>query len=160
MPQMVGEYVLKKHEINPHHEQELLQNNDIANIPGVFVSGDADYVQLFEPTASIMEQEGKGHIVASFVEESGHVPYTVFMAKQSFLEEDEDKALQFTRAIYKAQQWVDESSPEEISEVIHPYFEDTDIDMLAASIKRYKEQNSFATDPIFNEDGWETLRSE
>ena len=158
MPQMVGEYVLKKHEIDPHHDLELLQNIDFANIPGAFVSGDADYVQLFEPTASIMEQEGKGHIVASFGEESGHVPYTVFMAKQSFLEEDEDKALQFTRAIYKAQQWVDESSPEEISEVIHPYFEDTDIDMLAASIKRYKEQNSFATDPIFNEDGWETLK--
>src|SRR5690625_7266719 len=66
--------------------------------------------------------------------------------------------MQFTRVIYKAQQWVDESSPEEISEVIHPYFEDTEIDMLAASIQRYKEQDSFATDPIFNEEGWETLK--
>jgi len=158
MPQMVGEYVLKKHEIDPHDDLELLQNIDFANIPGAFVSGDAHYVQLFEPTASIMEEEGKGSIVASFGEESGHVPYTVFMAKQSFLEDEEDKAMQFTRAIYKAQQWVDESSPEEISEVIHPYFEDTEIDMLAASIQRYKEQDSFATDPIFNVEGWETLK--
>src|SRR5690625_66420 len=51
MPQMVGEFVLKKHNIDPHTDLDLAQNIDFANIPGAFVSGDYEYVQLFEPTA-------------------------------------------------------------------------------------------------------------
>src|SRR5690625_6722261 len=104
MPQMVGEFVLKKHGIDPQTDLNLLQNVDFENIPGAFVSGDANYVQLFEPTASVFEKEGKGHIVASFGEESGDVPYTVFMAKERFLTNNEEEAKKFTKAVYKAQQ--------------------------------------------------------
>src|SRR5699024_2383120 len=75
MPQMVGEYVLKQHSINPHADLDLKQNIEFENIPGAFVSGDAEYVQLFEPTASVFEKEGKGHVIASFGEESGKLPY-------------------------------------------------------------------------------------
>jgi len=158
MPQMVGEYVIKQHGIDPHNELNLLQNVDFANIPGAFASGDSDYVQLFEPTASVFEKEGKGHVIASFGEESGQVPYTVFMAKSSFIEEDEEAIKKFTRAIYKAQQWVEEHSGEEIAEVIEPYFEDTDLGILATSMERYKGQNSFATNPILSEEGWNHLQ--
>jgi NitT/TauT family transport system substrate-binding protein len=158
MPQMVGEYVLKKHDINPHTDVNLLQNIDFANIPGAFVSGDSQYVQLFEPTASIFEKEGKGHIVASFGKESGHVPYTVFMTKQSYMDKNETEVKKFTKAIYKAQQWVQENDAEDIAKVIHPYFEDTAIDMIAASIDRYKSQDSFATDPILDEEEWNNLK--
>ncbi|MFD1448517.1 ABC transporter substrate-binding protein [Oceanobacillus profundus] len=159
MPQMVGEFVLKNHGIDPHADLDLVQNIDFANIPGAFSSGDYEYVQLFEPTASILEKEGQGHIVASFGEESGTVPYTVFMTKQSFMEENDEAVEKFTRAIYKAQNWVAENSAEEIAEVIEPYFEDTDLDMLAASIDRYKSQDSFAIDPILDEEEWENLKS-
>lgn len=158
MPQMVGEYVLKQHNIDPHEDLDLSQNIDFANIPGAFLSGDYEFVQLFEPTASTMEDEGTGHIVASFGEESGEVPYTVYMAQQSYLDEHPDRISKFTRAIYKAQKWVEETDSTEIAEVVSPYFEDTDIDMLAASIDRYKEQQSFASTPIFNEDGWDRLK--
>lgn len=158
MPQMVGEYVLKQHGIDPHQDLELNQSIDFANIPGAFQSGDYQYVQLFEPTASIFEQEGQGHIVASFGEESGTVPYTVFMTKQSYLEENKENVEKFTRAIYRAQQWVNDSSPQEIAEVIEPYFEDTDIEILASSIERYKNQGSFSLDPILNEEAWQNLK--
>jgi NitT/TauT family transport system substrate-binding protein len=159
MPQMVGEYVLKKHDIDPHQDMEMNQNIDFANIPGAFVSGDYEYVQLFEPTASTLEKEGKGHIVASFGEEAGNVPYTVFMTKDSFLKNNEDTVKAFTRAIYKAQQWVEDTDDvDEIAKVVLPYFEDTDVDMLAASINRYKEQGSFATSPLLSEDAWNNLQ--
>ncbi|HLQ98069.1 MAG TPA: ABC transporter substrate-binding protein [Candidatus Dormibacteraeota bacterium] len=159
MPQMVGEFVLKKHGIDPHSDLDLAQNIDFANIPGAFVSGDYEYVQLFEPTASIMEKEGQGHVVASFGEESGKVPYTVFMTKQSFLTDKEDVAIKFTKAVYKAQQWVQDNSSEEIAKVLQPYFDDTDLDMLTASLERYKNQDSFATDPILDEEEWDNLKN-
>src|SRR3954462_5589560 len=45
MPQMVGEYVLKKHGIDPHKDLNLIQNIDFANIANAFISGTGDYVQ-------------------------------------------------------------------------------------------------------------------
>ncbi|KKK36223.1 hypothetical protein WQ57_20655 [Mesobacillus campisalis] len=158
MPQMVGEFVLKQHGIDPHADLKLIQNIDFANISSAFASGTGDYVQLFEPTASIFEKEGRGHIVASFGTESGFVPYTTFMAKQSFMKNNAETVEKFTRAIYKAQQWVETSPPAEVAEVIQPYFEDTGLDIIETVIERYKSQGSFATDPILDEDEWNNLQ--
>jgi NitT/TauT family transport system substrate-binding protein len=159
MPQMVGEFVIKQHGIDPHHDLNMIQNIDFANIPSAFASGTGDYVQLFEPTASIFEKEGKGHIVASFGEESGKVPYTTFMAKESFLKENSDAAAKFTKAIYNAQQWIQENSAETIAKAIAPQFEDTELEIITTVVERYKEQGSFATDPILDEAEWTNLQN-
>lgn len=158
MPQMAGEFVLKKHNIDPKKDLNLIQNIDFANISTAFASGTGDFVQLFEPTASVFEKEGKGYIVASFGTESGHLPYTVYMAKQSYLKEDKETVEKFTRALKKAQDWVQESDASEIAKVIQPYFEDTDLDTMETVINRYKEQGSFATDPILDEEEWNNLQ--
>ncbi|MET3320910.1 UNVERIFIED_ORG: NitT/TauT family transport system substrate-binding protein [Peribacillus simplex] len=158
MPQMAGEFVLKKHNIDPKKDLNLIQNIDFANISTAFASGTGDFVQLFEPTASVFEKEGKGYIVASFGTESGHLPYTVYMAKQSYLKEDKETVEKFTRALKKAQDWVQESDASEIAKVIQPYFEDTDLDTMGTVINRYKEQGSFATDPILDEEEWNNLQ--
>lgn len=159
MPQMVGEFVLKKHDIDPHADLKLIQNIDFGNIPSAFASGTGDFVQLFEPTASVFEQEGKGHIVASFGEESGHVPYTTYMAKESFIDKNNETVEKFVRALYKAQQWVEENSGEDIAKVVHPYFEDSDLETLAVVIDRYKNQGSFADKMTLTEDGWQNLQN-
>ncbi|TCN24351.1 ABC transporter substrate-binding protein [Mesobacillus foraminis] len=159
MPQMVGEFVLKKHGIDPRNDLNLIQNIDFANIATSFASGTGDYVQLFEPTASIFEKEGRGHIVASFGTESGHVPYTTFMAKQSFIDENQEIIEKFTRAIYKAQQWVYSHSSKEVAEAIQPYFEDTEAKVIEMVIDRYKGQESFAKNPILDEEEWKNLQN-
>jgi len=159
MPQMVGEFVLKKHGIDPHKDLTLIQNVDYANIANAFASGTGEFVQLFEPTASIFEKQGKGYIVASFGKESGHVPYTTFMAKQSYIKENSDTVEKFTRAIYKAQQWVQTHSSEEVAKAVMTYFPDTDIDIMTTVVDRYKSQGSFATDPILDEEEWNNLQN-
>jgi NitT/TauT family transport system substrate-binding protein len=159
MPQMVGEFVLKKHGIDPHKDLKLIQNVDFANIANAFASGTGDFVQLFEPTASIFEQEGKGYIIASFGTESGHIPYTTFMAKQSFIQNNKDTIEKFTRAIYKAQQWVASHSAAEIAKVIQPYFKDTDIQIIEKVVDRYKKQGTYATDPILDKEEWNNLQN-
>ncbi|MFC0274226.1 ABC transporter substrate-binding protein [Metabacillus herbersteinensis] len=159
MPQMVGEFVMKKHNIDPSSDLTLIQNVDYANIPSAFASGTGDYVQLFEPTASIFEQEGKGHIVASFGTESGKVPYTTFMSKESYIQENEENVKKFTAAIYKAQKWVDEHSAKEVAASIAPHFEDTEPSLIETVVERYSEQGSFATDPILDTEEWENLQN-
>ncbi len=157
MPQMAGEYALRKHGFDPQRDLELIQNVDFANIPAAFASGTGDYVQLFEPQASIFEKEGRGHVVASFGAESGNLPYTVYMAKQSFLQQNKEAVLAFTRAIHKAQLWVEEHRAEEIAEAIKPYFEDADMGIIIRVVDRYKSQGSYATDPIIDEAEWNNL---
>lgn len=159
MPQMVGEYVLKQNGIDPHNETTLIQNVEFANIANAFASGTGDFVQLFEPTASIFEKEGKGFIVASFGAESGTVPYTTFMAKESFLEKKTSAAEKFTRALYKGQQWVDTHSPEEIAKAVAPLFPDTPNDIMVSVIDRYKTQHSYATNPLLDEAEWTQLQT-
>ncbi|APT45594.1 ABC transporter substrate-binding protein [Bacillus safensis] len=158
MPQMVGEYVLKKEGIDVKKDLRMIQNIDFANISGAFSSGTGDFVQLFEPTASLIEKEGKGYITASFGVASGKVPYTTFMAKKSYLEENKETAEAFTRAIYKAQKWVEAKHPEEIAKTIQSHFPDTDLDVLSTAIKRYKQQDSYAADPLLNEEEWNKLQ--
>lgn len=157
MPQMAGEFTLRKNGIDPHKDLELIQNIDFANIASAYASGTGEYVQLFEPQASIFEKEGRGKVVASFGVESGNLPYTVFMAKQSYINQNQETIQKFTTALYKAQQWVDAHSPEEIADAILPYFKDTDRDIVVSSVKRYKAQGTYATDPILDNQEWNNL---
>ncbi|MFF2479436.1 ABC transporter substrate-binding protein [Paenibacillus sp. NPDC058071] len=157
MPQMAGEFTLKKHGIDPHGDLELIQNVDFANISAAFASGTGDYVQLFEPTASVFEKEGKGQVVASFGVESGHLPYTVFMTKQSFIDKNKTTVQKFTNAVHKAQLWVAENDAKTIAEAVKPYFDNVDPEIMVSSIDRYKKQGSYATDPIIDEAEWNNL---
>ncbi|EWG10622.1 ABC transporter substrate-binding protein [Cytobacillus firmus] len=159
MPQMAGEFVLKKHGIDPHQDLDLIQNIDYANIAPAFASGTGEFVQLFEPTASVFEKEGKGYIVASFGTESGHIPYTTFMTKQSYIDENKETVEKFTRAIYKAQQWVEQHSAKETAEAIQGYFDNTELEIIEMVVDRYKSQGSFATDPILDTEEWDNLQN-
>lgn len=158
MPQMAGEFTLKKKGIDPHKDLNLIQNVDFANIPAAFSSGTGDYVQLFEPQATVFEKQGKGYVIASFGVESGHLPYTVYMSRKSFIERNPNTIQKFTNAVYRAQQWVASHSVDEIAEAVLPFFNDTDKEIVKGVVKRYKEQGSFATDPIVDEQEWNNLQ--
>ncbi|MNW48008.1 NMT1/THI5 like protein [compost metagenome] len=157
MPQMAGEFTLKKHGIDPQKDLDLIQNIEFANIAAAFASGTGQFVQLFEPQASIFEREGKGHVVASFGTESGRLPYTVFMTKQSYIKDHEEIVQKFTNAIYRGQQWVQTHSPEETAKVITPFFKDTDQDILVSAVKRYLEQGTYAESPVLEDSAWNNL---
>jgi NitT/TauT family transport system substrate-binding protein len=159
MPQMAGEYVLKQKGIDLQNDLNLIQNIDFANISSAFASGTGDYVQLFEPTASVFEEQGVGYIVASFGKESGKIPYTSYMAKDSYLTKNADVAERFTAALYEAQLWVDTHSSEEIAKAIEPFFQDTDLELITTVVDRYKSQHSFATNPTLDQEEWENLQN-
>jgi len=157
MPQMAGEFTLKKHSIDPKKDLNLLQNVEFANIPTAFASGTGDFVQLFEPQASIIEKEGKGTVVASFGIESGSLPYTAFMTKQSFIDKNKGTVQKFANAMQRAQKWVQEHSVSEVADSILSFFPNTDKSLIETVVKRYKDQGSYATDGIIDEKEWNNL---
>ena len=80
------------------------------------------------------------------------------MTKASFIESDAETVEKFTRAIKKAQDWVYANSAEDVAKAIQPFFEDTDVELIATVVDRYKQQESFAKDPILDEEEWNNLQ--
>lgn len=158
MPYMTLLYVLEKNGLTPGKDVELISNIQFALMGGAFDSGTGDYVTLFEPTASLFESEGKGHILANIGLESGEVPYTAFMAREETIREDSAFVEAFVRAIYKAQCWTWEAADEEIAEAMLPFFPDTDLKTLTMVAKSYRATDSWTKDPIMTEDAFTRLQ--
>jgi len=158
MPAIVLQYVLEKNGLKVGKDVFIDTTMQFAAMPGAFMGGQGDYVILFEPTASTMEKEGKGYIVASLGEESGEVPYTAYFARKSTIENNPELIAKFTRAIYKGQQWVANHSPEEIAQAIKPHFLDEPDEILVSAVKRYKDQNTWKKDPLMLESDFYLLQ--
>ncbi len=158
VPQMVQEYVLHNNDVVPHVDVEIIQNIDLAATAAAFANGVGDFVQLFEPGASSIEKQGVGHVVASFGEAGGEVPYTVYHATQRYINENPDIIQAFTNAIYRAQIWVQNHTAEEIAEVIKPSFQEDDYDLIVKAVQRYKDTDTFSADPLLRPDALDTLQ--
>lgn len=158
VPEMTLEYVLKKHGLMPNQDLIVDTSIQFAAMAGAFTGGEGDYVTLFEPTATMLEKEGKGYVLASVGMESGEIPYTAYFAKKSYIEKNKDIIQRFTNAIYKGQQWVEQHTPKEIAEVIRPSFPDTDLEILEAVAQRYKEIDAWCKDPIMTEEALNRLQ--
>lgn len=157
MPLMTLEYVLKQHGLEPGKDVEVIDSIQFNLMAGAFEGGTGDYVTLFEPTATNMENAGKGYITANIGLESGEVPYTAFMMTRKMLKNEPETAEKFLKALYKAQQWVKKASDNEIAVAIEPFFPDTDIKSLEIVAKSYRETDSWMYDPIMTEDSYERL---
>ena len=158
MPEMVFEYVLKKHGIDPKTDVNLVQNIDFANTSGAFVGGTGEYTVEFEPSATLIEEQGAGYVVASVGTESGYVPYTAYCAKKSYLDSHKELLTAFTRAIEKGQKYVKEHTPAEIAKIIAPQFKDTDEKTIEKIVKRYAEQDSYKETTYFEEDSFTLIQ--
>ncbi|KGK86542.1 hypothetical protein DP73_16525 [Desulfosporosinus sp. HMP52] len=158
MPAIVLQYVLSKNGMAVGKDVNIDTTMQFAAMPGAFIGGQGDYVIIFEPTASSMEKEGKAYIVASLGKESGEVPYTAYFAKKSMIEKNPELIQKFTNAIYKGQKWVASHTPEEIALAIKLQFPEENDQILISAIKRYKEQNSWKTDPILQENDFYLLQ--
>ena len=158
VPYMTLEYVLKQNGINPKTDLILDDSIKFVLMAGAFSSGNADYVTLFEPTASNTQNQGKGFIVASVGEAAGEIPYTAYFAKKSYIENNEETIQNFTNAIYKGQLWVKEHSSEEIAKVIQSFFPDTDLELLSEVIQNYKNIDAWNETPILKEESFNRLQ--
>lgn len=159
VPYMTFEYVLKKNGLNPQKDLVLDDSIKFDLMAGAFAGGNAEYVTLFEPTASMTESAGKGYIVASVGEASGEIPYTAYFAKKSYIEGNSNVIQGFTNAIYKGEKWCKDHTAKEIAEVIKEFFPDTDVEMLTTAIQSYIDIEAWKTDPILKKESFDLLQT-
>ena len=158
VPYMTFEYVLKQKGLDTKNDLILDDSISFDLMAGAFAGGNAEYVTLFEPTASMTEAQGAGYIVASVGAEAGEIPYTAYFAKKSYIAKNEKLIQNFTDAIYKGQKWTEEHSAKEIAELIKDFFPSTDVQMLESSIQRYKDIDAWNKTPVMTEEAFNKLQ--
>lgn len=158
VPYMTLEYVLKQNGINPETDLILDDSIKFDLMAGAFTAGNADYVTLFEPTASLTEQENKGYVVASVGEAAGEIPYTAYFAKKSYIENNKELIQNFTDAIYEGEQWVKNHSSKEIAESIQSFFPGTDVNLLETAIQSYKDIDAWNETPVLTKESFQRLQ--
>lgn len=158
MPEMVFEYILKQHKIDPEKDLTINQNIDFGSTAAAFSEGQADFTVEFEPGATNLEKEGKGYVVASLGTDSGYVPYTAFSAKQSYIDKNPEIIQGFTNALQKGMDYVQNHTPEEIAKMIEPQFKETDLDTITTIVTRYYEQDTWKDNLVFEEESFQLLQ--
>ncbi|WP_373899065.1 ABC transporter substrate-binding protein [Haloimpatiens sp. FM7315] len=152
VPEMSLEYVLKNHGIDPSKDVDLITNLAFTATAGAFKAGTGDYVALFEPTASLLESDNSGSIVASIGKSAGTIPYTCYFATGSYIKDNPETITKFTKAIHKGQIWVKEHSNEEVAKSIKSFFPGSEEKILSKVVKNYRAINAFAEDVTLKEE--------
>lgn len=156
-PQMVFEYILKKNGIDPAADLTIDQSIDFGSTAAAFSGGQGDFTVEFEPSATALEKEGTGYVVASLGVDSGYVPYTAFCAKKSYMKKNSAVIQSFTDALQKGMEYVTDHTPEEIAKVIEPQFSDTDLDTITTIVTRYYDQETWKSDLILTADSYNLI---
>lgn len=159
VPEMTLEYVMKQHGVIPHVDATVDTSVQFNMMAGAFTGGTADYVTLFEPTATELQNEGKGYILTSIGQDSGEIPYTAFFASQTYIRENSDTVQRFTNAVAKGQRWVQESTAAQIAASVADQFPDTDLQVLTTVAQRYKDIDAWNATPVMKREALERLET-
>ena len=157
VPAMTFEYVLREHGFT---DADINFNFGVSfnNMTAAFLEGTADYCTMFEPTASEVQAEGKGYIVAAVGEASGEVPYTAYIAKRSWLDKNEDTARGFLRAMMRGIEFAQNNAPETIAEYLVKQFPTTSYASITTSIRSYQTIDAWKTDMVMTESSFNRLQ--
>ena len=158
MPEMTFEWALKQNGIDPKNDLEIDTSIAFAAMGGAFISGQGDFVTLFEPNALEIEQQGYGYVVASIGELGGVVPYTSYSARGSYIEKNSELISNFTKAIQKGLDFVHNSSNKEVAEAILSQFPDTSLNDLEKVVARYRKIDAWPKTTKFSEESFDHLQ--
>ena len=158
VPYMAFEYVLKQNGFDTEKDLTLDNSVQFAMMTSAFIAGTGDYVTAFEPTASMLQNEGKGYVVAAVGDEAGEIPYTAYFTSIEYTQKNKDTVQAFTDAVAKGEKWCKEHSAKEIAEVIAPQFPDTELSLLTSSIQRYIDISAWCETPVMKESSFNRLQ--
>lgn len=158
-PQIDTLWVLKKHAINPQKDlANYITNVGSGNRDTAWIAGKGDFGTFFEPTASLIEREGKGQVVASIGNEIGPMGFTVFMATDKYIAKNPKVVQGWCNAIQRAQNFVATAAPSDLAKLVKPHFMQLEYDLMLNSIKRYQGLGVWAKDVTFSEQSLNKLQ--
>ena len=158
MPEMTFEWALREHGIDPNNDLSIDTSVAFAAMEGAFIGGNGDFVTLFEPNATAVEESGLGYVVAYIGELGGSVPYTAYNARKSYIEKNPDVIEKFSRAVNRGLEYVDSHSAEDVAKIVSEYFPDTSMNSMITIVNRYKNGEAWKKNITINEDEWNHIQ--
>ncbi len=158
MPEMTLEWTLKEHGIDPKNDLTIDTSIAFSAMSGAFIGGTGDFVTLFEPTATELQKQHLGYIVAYLGKLGGEVPYTAYNAKKSFIKNNPNVIRGFSNAINKALVYVEEHDAKDIAEHILSYFPNTSLDDLVTVVNEYQSGDAWRKNVTIHEDEWQHIQ--
>ena len=119
--------------------------------------GEVDVIQVFQPFAATLIEEGSGHLWYAAASR-GPCCYTTLNTTREFIDKDPDTILRITRAMYRMQKWVRDHDAEDLARLVEPYFSDVPHALLAACCNEYKTNKVWSTSPVVQQEGLEWKR--
>ena len=150
-----------KNALNKNDIKGVKENYSVeyANLSSAFISGVGDYVNLFEPNATILEKMGFGYIVESIGSKSDTVPYTAFNTRLAYAENNKDILIKFNNALNKGLSYVSNNDGKSIAKVIAPQFPDIALNDLVKIVNNYKDADTWYQNTSINHDDFVNLEN-
>ena len=123
-----------------------------------FRRGEGDFIHIPQPAVEQLVHEGVGHVAAALGEVNGHIAYSSFAVTHRFLSSRAEAVQRFTDGFYKAQRWLADKDAQAVASSVGAFFPGVDVSVIAKAVARYKEQNTWAEDPLLREDGYNALQ--
>lgn len=157
MPLMMFEYALHLSNINKE-DVNIDTSVEFAGLSGAFISKQAEFVNLFEPNATAIENQKIGCVLSSLGNLTGNVPYTTFYAKEDFINNNKDIIQKFNNAINKGITFTKNNDSSTIAKIIQNQFPDTNTKDLTNIIERYKQIDAWYDNTTINIDDYDRLQ--
>lgn len=161
LPAMTLEYIITNggYEIGTQNNEINLRTDVAFNLTASVWEAEENtkYCTLFEPTATNIQKQGKGYIVASLGELSGSIPYTCFATKSSYLKEHKTQAEKFLKAIQKAYEFIGSNPSSKVAESLAPSFDGNTLEELAAAVEQYLAIHAWSKDLTLSQESFENL---
>jgi len=136
---------------------ERVADRGMADNMAALRAGAVDVVQLFQPLAEELIEDGSWHLWYAAASR-GPCSYTTFYARRGVLEAKRDEFRLLVRGLYRTQKWLHAQAIEALAEVVRSYFPALPRARLTAALGRYKSLGVWGRSPVLPRDGYERLK--
>ena len=157
MPLMMFEYALHMSNVNKQNVK-IDTSVEFAGLTGAYIAKQGDFVNLFEPNATTLENQKLGCVLSSLGNLTGNVPYTTFYAKEEYIKNNKDLIKKFNKALNKGLEFTKNNNSETLAKVIQNQFPDTNLQDLTNIIERYKNIDAWYDNTIININDYDRLQ--
>ena len=157
MPLMMFEYALRMSNINKQNVN-IDTSVEFAGLTGAFIAKQGDFVNLFEPNATTLENKKLGCVLSSLGNLTGNVPYTTFYAKEEYINNNKEIIKRFIKALNKGLEFTKNNDSKTLAKIIKNQFPDTNIQDLTNIIERYKNIDAWYDNTTININDYDRLQ--
>jgi len=118
--------------------------------------GEVDVAQLFEPHVSLALRSAAGDILYA-ASRRGPTTYTTFLTTRESISKNRPAFAAMVRATRRTLAWVAAHGADELAEAVAPFYPDVAREILASSLRRYRDAALWARTPEVSRQGFGRL---